>query len=361
MSRRSLTRAIVVGAGPAGAACAVTLKRLGFPEVEILERRAEMNDKPCAGGLSPRALGVLARLGVDRQVREGAMSIAGARLVGPDGREMMIRIPGKVAVVMRRSIFDGLLVDLATQAGAKVTWGVSVDRLLSRNGTVVGVAAGDVEREADVVVIATGARGGLCWDPRPRQKMDAVIARYEGYRGPQDILHFAFHRHALPHYAWIFPEPGGSANVGLAVDPERSQTSLTDLLETISKECFPQLDGAVQVGRTRGHPIVFSSAARHLVKPGVVRIGEAARLADAFTGEGIWHALRSGLEAGTKIAEGNLAAYGRRAHAVFDAPLALGEATRRMSGSDAFWHFLIVSPWKPVAWLTGKLLIGIGG
>jgi geranylgeranyl reductase family protein len=361
MSRRPLTRAIVVGAGPSGAACAVTLKRLGFPEVDVLERRNEMNDKPCAGGISPRALGVIRRLGIDRQVREGAIGIAGARVVGPDGREMMLRIPGKVAVVMRRSSFDGMLADLAAQAGARVSWGVAVDRLLHRDGRVVGVGAGDDEREADVVVIATGAREGLCWDPRPRRKMDAVIARYEGYRGPPDVLHLAFHKRALPHYAWIFPEPGGTANVGLAVDPDRLDGSLTDALEAIAAECFPQLEGATRIGRTRGHPIVFSSAARHLVKPGAVRIGEAARLTDAFTGEGIWHALRSGVEAAKAIAAGTPAAFGRRAHLVFDAPLAMGEATRQMGRSDAFWHFMVLSPWKPVAWLTGKVLIGIGG
>lgn len=361
MTRRPLTRALVVGAGPAGAACAATLKRLGFPEVEILERRPEMNDKPCAGGISPRALGVLRRLGADLRGRTEALPIAGARLVGPDGRSMMLRVPSKVAAVMRRSAFDGMLLDLAVQAGAKVAWGASVDRLLVRDGAVVGVGQGEVEHEADVVVVATGARNGLCWDPRPRRKMDAVIARYEGYRGPPDLLHFAFHRRALPHYAWIFPEPGGSANVGLAVDAGRLGASLTAALDDIVAECFPALEGATKVGRTRGHPIVFSSAARHLVRPGAVCVGEAARLTDAFTGEGIWHALRSGNEAAKAIAAGDPAAYGRRARAVFDAPLAVAEATRRMGGSDAFWHVLALSPWKPMAWLTGKVLIGIGG
>jgi menaquinone-9 beta-reductase len=361
MSTRAIKRVIVVGAGPAGAACATTLKRLGVPEVEILERRREMNDKPCAGGLSPRALEVLGRFGLDSKIQQGAVPIRGARLVGPDGRDLMLRIPGKVAVVMRRTLFDSMLLDWAEKLGVVVSWGVAIDRLIRRDGVVVGAGAGPVEREADAVVIATGAREGLVEDPRPRQKVDAVIARYEGYKGPPDVLHFAFNTRTLPHYAWIFPEPNGGANVGLAQEPGRDRPPLHETLEAIIAECFPQLEGAHQVGRVRGHPIVYSATARHLVEPGVVRVGEAARLTDAFTGEGIWHALRSGVEAGKAIAEGDLKAYERRARLVFDPPLLMGEATRRLGASKAFWRFFIVSPWKPVAWLTGRVLIGIGG
>jgi flavin-dependent dehydrogenase len=339
----------------------VILKQLGVREVEILERRTAMTDKPCAGGLSPRALGVLHRLGLDRAPIDDASRIRGARVVGPHGRELMLRIPGKVAAVMRRSAFDGLLLATAEKEGAAVSWGVAVDRLIERNGEVVGVGAGEVEREADVVVVATGARAGLCWDPRPREKVDAVIARYQGYTGPADILHFAFRKETIPHYAWVFPEPGGGANVGLAVEPDRDRAALTDVLDSIVPECFPMLAGAERIGRVRGHPIVYSATARHLVRPGVVCVGEAARLTDAFTGEGIWHALRSGIEAGKAIAAGDLGLYDRRARAVFDPALVMGEATRRMAASPAFWKFLVLSPWKPMAWLTGKVFLGLGG
>ena len=46
--------AVVVGAGPAGSISAFTLARSGA-RVALLERGALGRDKPCGGGLTPRA------------------------------------------------------------------------------------------------------------------------------------------------------------------------------------------------------------------------------------------------------------------------------------------------------------------
>ena len=42
---KSLKKVVILGAGPAGSTCAAVLKRLGFPEVLIVERRAFPRDK----------------------------------------------------------------------------------------------------------------------------------------------------------------------------------------------------------------------------------------------------------------------------------------------------------------------------
>ncbi len=354
------SRAIIVGAGPAGSACAIALHRLGFPEVEIVERQTVFREKPCAGGITPRALGVLKRLDVKHALGSDPIEIRGARVFGPDCRELKISI-GKAARVVRRAPFDSILLDEAQSLGATLTRGFAADRLLHDDGVVVGVGAGDQEKEADIVVIATGARSRLCWDPRPRLKVDAVITRYEGVDASDRHLYLFFHQATIPHYAWLFPEPGGTVSVGLSQEPGRAQGSLTKTLDSIAEECFPQLRGARRIERVRGHPIVFTGLGRHLVKPGAVCIGEAGRLTDAFTGEGIWHALRSASEAATAIVSGDLALYERRSRFVLDPALAAAEATRRMAGAQLFCRFYALSPWKPVAWVTGKVLMGLGG
>ena len=55
---------------------------------------------------------------------------------------------------------------------------------------------------------------------------------------------------------------------------------------------------------TGGCPILCNTSARYEAPPGVLVVGEAARLADARTGEGIRHAIVSGYAAADLIAKG---------------------------------------------------------
>ncbi|HKV67061.1 MAG TPA: FAD-dependent monooxygenase, partial [Gaiellales bacterium] len=55
--------AVVVGAGPGGAATAMLLAR-GGAKVLLCDRSSFPRDKTCGGGLTPRGVGALERLGV---------------------------------------------------------------------------------------------------------------------------------------------------------------------------------------------------------------------------------------------------------------------------------------------------------
>ena len=353
------SKVMIIGGGPAGSICASVLCELGCSEVEILERWQRGHDKPCGGGLSPRALKELRRLELIDMIRPKASVIMGAHLLTPGGQHPKVSV-GQIGMVIRRGELDELLLQHAEQLGAKVTTGVEVDRLIERKGRVVGVAAGEAEWEADVVVVATGARKRLCWDPRPRPRLDAVIARYKDVDVEPDMMHVYYHRSVAPYYTWLFPEPGGAANVGVFRKSGPGQPRLTEVLDKLVAECFPQLDGAERVGRTRGHPIIYSHQARHLVRPGAVRVGEAAWLTDAFTGEGIWHALISGDEAARAIAAGDLERYQRRAEDVFDPALRNADRLVRFANSPAWSWMLRISTLPVFATILGRIMGGFG-
>lgn len=353
------SKAIIIGGGPAGSTCAATLKKLGCSDVEVFERWNRGRDKPCGGGLSPRAIKELERLELLDVVRPKAAVIRGAYLLTPRGVRPKVDV-GRMAFVIRRGVFDELLLEHAEQLGTRVTTGVMIDRLLEHQGRVVGVGSGDHEWEADVVVLATGARKRLCWDPRRRQRLDAVIARYEGADVENDMMHVYYHRDTAPYYTWLFPEPDGTVNVGVFRMPSPGQTKLTEVLDELVGECFPQIEGARRVGRTRGHPIVFSREVGHLVRPGALRVGEAAWLTDAFTGEGIWHALISGSEAGKAIAAGELHQYEERAREVFDPALRTADRLVRFASTRVWNWALRVSTIPFFGAALGKAMGGLG-
>ncbi|NMC72672.1 MAG: FAD-dependent oxidoreductase, partial [Myxococcales bacterium] len=77
---------LIVGAGPAGAIAALTAARLGRRTL-LLEAKRFPRIKPCAGGVSPRARGVLRRLGLWDDVERAGYWIRGARFVTPAGRD----------------------------------------------------------------------------------------------------------------------------------------------------------------------------------------------------------------------------------------------------------------------------------
>ena len=112
----------VIGAGPAGAAAAISASRLGADTV-VFDRAPYGRDKACGDGLTPRAVGALAELGIDL---DGAHLIEGLRMIA--GRTERVlpwpatsRFPSHGAVWPRRRL-DAALIDAASAAGAELIW-----------------------------------------------------------------------------------------------------------------------------------------------------------------------------------------------------------------------------------------------
>ena len=323
-----------------------------------MEKQEVVRDKACAGGISSRSVGVLRRLEALDGLLERSAQIRHARVIAPDGAVNTVT-GDQLALVMRRSAFDTHMLEQAHSSGAELTTGASVDRLLRDGDTVVGAAYGDTELEADLVVLANGAHNKLGWDSTPKARLDGVVQRYEGSRAPLDQVQLAFHREVLPHYAWVFPEPEGTVNVGLCREHKPGQRGVGPQLEQVIEDAFPDLEGAKPIGKLRGHPIVFTSRSRQVTTDGAVAIGEAARLTDGFTGEGIWHALVSGEAAASAIADGDTGKYARRAKVVLDPMLGTAVAFKSFARTRWFEKLIGWSAARPFNLFLLKTLSGL--
>ncbi len=60
---------LIIGAGPGGAAAALSLAKRGVRDVMLLDKDDFPRDKTCGSGLSPNALSTLDELGVGAEVR----------------------------------------------------------------------------------------------------------------------------------------------------------------------------------------------------------------------------------------------------------------------------------------------------
>ena len=148
---------LVVGAGPAGSACAQWLARSGL-DVLLVDQHAFPRDKVCGDGLIPDAHNALRKLGVLDEVMAQAQPSGFVGCIGPRGGR--VDVPGALAVLPRKEL-DLILCRAAVAAGARMFAPVRFMAPLEAGGAVVGARLqhGDASRElhARWVVLASGA------------------------------------------------------------------------------------------------------------------------------------------------------------------------------------------------------------
>jgi len=291
---------IVVGAGPAGATAARGMARRGLSTC-LLEKHVLPRDKPCGGGLWPAIRGWL-DVDYGEAVERVARSVT---FVTRGGRFLTYHLDAAVIEMVRRSIFDHLLVEAAVRAGAVLREGESVVAVRERAGEVeVRLASGRACRSTVVVgadgaqsVVArsvglAGAPGGLALAAELEPRDPGALETF-GQR-----MFFSFHD--VPEgYGWLFPKRD---HFSVGVTTVRPQ--LSGLVPAYHRFCrrFPFLAEARQC-YCRGWRLPFNRGFRRLNTDRVCLIGDAASLVDPLTGEGIYHAVRSGVLAAEIIHE----------------------------------------------------------
>jgi geranylgeranyl reductase family protein len=343
----------VVGAGPAGAAAALTLARAGL-EVLLLDRSDFPRNKPCAGGLSGAARSELKRLELWTAVEALAYPIPSARIVAPSGQEMILE-GGASGHVLDRVRLDALLVEAAVQAGATLHTGVRVTAIepVASGGHALQTPDGCRAR-ADHVVVATGAADRLAGLERAVPALHAMIGWYEGVGFTPGRLEIRFDPQLAPHYGWLFPESDGRVNVGLCVRPDSHPgLPLSAVFDRfVSRSLADRMAGAREVRPRRGHPILAAHGVpRQPAREGLLVAGEAGQLVNPATGEGISFALTSG-----RIAAEQIALAVRHGHSP-GRVRATYEARLRLSLD---WRLRAAAWFLPVAGPALRLLVPLG-
>lgn len=284
---------VIVGAGPAGAAAALTARRVApAASVAVIERARFPRDKTCGDAISPDAVAELAKLGVSDAVR-GFAPVDRLRLRAPGGGEVA-DAPPAVGYVVPRMIFDARLADAARACG--VDWhDASVRGLRRASGGVVVETTGQPVA-GKVVIGADGAnsavrRGGPSAPVRPRHMGVAVRGYAPAPDGPRELL-LVWERAAVLAYAWSFPIDEHRCNIGYGVFGTRHPPR-RDALVARMTALLDNGDRA-EPGSVRGHRLPLSSGGVHLGGGPILLAGDAAALINPITGEGIYYALLSG-------------------------------------------------------------------
>jgi geranylgeranyl reductase family protein len=311
---------VVVGAGPAGTAAAVTLTRAG-QRVVVADKARFPRDKTCGDGLTTSALRLLEELGLDRDAVPSWQRVDDVVVRSPSGREVTLPLPrgqGTYAAVARRRDLDAALVDLARAAGAKVLDGQGCTGVTEHDDGVEVEVDGAGTLRAGWIVAADGV-----WSP-VRKHLGLATPGYRGEfhafrqyftdvggRAASD-LYVWFEPDLLPGYVWSFPLPGGRANVGFGIQRDGGKVARIQDMAAIWRELLDRPHIRTVLGTAaqpesphRAWPIPARVDDMVPTSRRTLFVGDAVAATDPMTGEGIAQALLTGMLAADAIAGGN--------------------------------------------------------
>jgi len=159
--------AIVVGAGLAGSAAALSLARAGL-EVVVIDRGPYPGSKNLSGGvlygpiLSELIPDYLDDAPIERVIsNERVMFMTEEASFTIDFKNQAFTKKPYNAVSVLRGKFDRWFAEKAEEAGAMFVPGIKVDHVVVEDGSAVGIVAGDEEMRSDVVILADGTNSFL--------------------------------------------------------------------------------------------------------------------------------------------------------------------------------------------------------
>lgn len=297
----------IIGAGPAGATCALALRGAGL-RVVMLDKAVFPRDKVCGDAIPARAVRVLRELSPSSVQTLAAWpkktTIRACKVVAPDGRPFTYTFTTS-GYCARRMDFDAFLLEEALADGRIDFLAATTVEAIVRDGDRWEIKTAKQMLSARFIIGCDGANGVTArqlagFEMDPQHHCAAVRAYFADVADLQpDTMEIHLLKDSLPGYFWIFPVSATECNVGfgmLSKDIAQRKIALrTALPEIIAqapalRERFAQ---ARMLGKVQGFGLPLGSRWVQMSGDGFVLCGDAASLIDPATGEGIGNAMWS--------------------------------------------------------------------
>jgi geranylgeranyl reductase family protein len=294
----------VIGGGPAGSACAAFCAASGL-RVVLIEREKFPREKVCGDCLNPECWPILRRLEIDQRVRSSPHgALDWVEFINVRDLHLRIDLPrGENAeIAIKRSAFDSILLERARELGTEVREARTLTSIEKSDGAWK-LTTGDATAafRTRVLVGADGRNstvarllGLLPRVTKERVALQAHIPLPRGF-GNRVVLQL------LPGgYSGQAPVNETELNLCLVGKPKS--------IRALQGWAMQHFDLAPTQSWRTITPLTRSALPP--ARENVFFVGDAARVVEPFTGEGIFYALRSGelaAAAATEMIRGNAA------------------------------------------------------
>lgn len=317
----------VIGGGPAGSSTAISLARKGL-SVIVFDKHLFPREKLCGDFLSPLTLPLLERLGVTEEILSlEPHRITAFRISSPSGTGVTCPLSSQMGRplfgwAIGRLHLDNILLRQAAKEGSVIRTGcrlLSIEREDDTWSITVRNRTSDERWRAALLVGADGRNSRVAHRlglTDRREKLGDAVALQLHLQGAKGIGN-EVQIHLFPGgYAGLVNLGGGITNLCLATG--RTQVKKGISVGALFEDCLYRnpslretLERADVVGNIRSaYPVYFPP--RRSYGSGFLLVGDAARVTEPVTGEGVYFALKAGElaaeAAGLAFSRGDLSA-----------------------------------------------------
>jgi len=291
-------KALIVGGGPAGLACAEQILSLTEFDVTVVDKKLKVGEpQRCAGGVS---LYMVKKVGFSVPKSCIVAKVRMVRIYGPNMDFWELQGSEDYGYVLDRTKFEQNMADRVEGLGGKIVLGhlVSLKDLelwQSQHDYIVG-ADGPISVVRQWLNLPKLSNRDVHLGVQKTITMDSY---------PQDTIELHFGHNVAPEgYAWIFPAGENFVRAGLGIPVWRGWHA-HKLLENFIQR---KVSNYKEVGSV-AKQIPTGKMPETGVYGNVLLVGDSLPSTDPLTGGGICQGIASGKAAGRSIAEGDPARY----------------------------------------------------
>ncbi|MEY4937279.1 MAG: hypothetical protein RIS64_3638 [Bacteroidota bacterium] len=304
---------IIIGAGPAGATCALQLRHSGL-QVLLIDKSTFPRSKTCGDAIGGRSIKTLLaccpELIVSFRQFSAKTRTTQTRLYINHHKPFEVHWVNE-AYCCARHDFDNFLLNAVRQYAPNVTiledFQVDfVEKQPNIDGICVGNQAQQLFFETKILVGADGAQSIVskkltATKLSHRDHVGAVRTYFKGVKDLElNTTEIYISPELLPGYFWVFPLGDGFANVGYGMLTEEISKKKVNLRHTLTNyiQTSPLLKArfadSKQVGKIEGFGLPIGSRRVCMSGDHFLLTGDAAALIDPASGDGISNAIVSG-------------------------------------------------------------------
>jgi 1H-pyrrole-2-carbonyl-[peptidyl-carrier protein] brominase len=326
------TDVVIVGAGPAGSACALFLQQKGISATLI--EKEEFPRQHVGESLTGECRNLFKKLGLEEEIAsKGFMVKHGGRVFGPNGKTsflvpLMARSQEKgqypaSAWQVRRDELDKVLLDAAKARGVQVIHGQALRPQPATDGSIhdlqiKSITGESIDIEARVLVDASGqatflSNSGIL-SKKERGHYDKQVAFWGHVRGviqepgEESGNTLIFYRQRN-HWAWFIPVDKETVSIGIIVPMDyfkQKKENPEAFFQREMNEINPSLSWRVRDSQLVGEVRAVSNYSyeiKHFTGNAYLCVGDAHRFIDPVISFGVHVALHEALKAAESIEE----------------------------------------------------------
>lgn len=304
---------LIVGAGPAGAAAALSLKESSL-KVALLDKDHFPRDKVCGDFVMARGIKYIDERapGFLQKIEAFPHKVVNRQtLLHIDDLKPLSWTWVQKSYTLKREDFDYLLLqDVLAHTDTDFKPGTKIQDIeYTGQGVAVHTTKG-ATLHARIIIGADGAHSVVGrklgnYQLNHNHYGGSVRAYFSGLQHLNTQANEVYiNKAVVPGYFWLFPLSGSSANVGLGMHSRHITQNKANLKKIFNEfiNVHPllrsKMEQATMEGSLRGFGLPFYSQKRSLSGHRYMLTGDAASLIDPTNGEGIFQAIVSGLVAG---------------------------------------------------------------